>query len=292
MTEIASARLDGRFCVITGATGGLGLAMADALARRGARVMLIGRDVGRLERAAAQVASRVQAADAAPLTHLADLATAAGVAGLVRTLRELDIPIDVLMNNAGAIFPDYGVTIDGIERTFALNHLAAFHLTAGVFELLRCAPAARVITTSSDAHRAARPPYDDWQSATGYKPMRAYARSKLANVLFTTALARRLGTTSITANCFHPGVVRTQFSTGTRGLLRLVFTLGTPFMRSAERGAATGVYLASAPELAGMTGRYFVDERPKSPSAAARDERLADSLWRTSEQAAGVTLPA
>jgi retinol dehydrogenase 12 len=284
-------RRPARFGVVTGATGGIGLAMARALAARGVDLLLVGRDTGRLALAAEQVASESKASGA-PLTHRADLATFAGVASVVERLHVLDRPIDILLNNAGAIFPTYESTEDGIERTFALDHLATFHLTVGVYELLRRAPAARVVTTSSDAHRAARPPYDDWQSASGYKPMRAYARAKLANILFTKSLAARAAGTSITANCFHPGVVRTQFSTGTRGVLRLIFEVATPFMRSAERGAATGVFLASDASVADVTGRYFVDEQPRRPSAAARDEALAESLWRTSVQLTGLTLSA
>lgn len=277
--------LDGRFCVVTGATRGIGLATAEALAELGARVMLVGRDRERLDRATARVTSH--AGEAPPLALLADLATRAGVSDLVHALNDLGTPIDVLVNNAGAIYPDYGVTPDGIERTFALNHLAAFQLTLGVHGLLVGALAARVVTVSSGAHRAARPPYDDWQSATRFAPMRAYARSKLANILFTSALARRYQGTTVTANCYHPGVVRTEFAGGTRGLLRFVFTLIRPFMRSPHAGAATGVYLASSPEVARVSGRYFVNGKPRTPSAAARNDALAESLWHTSEELTG-----
>jgi NAD(P)-dependent dehydrogenase (short-subunit alcohol dehydrogenase family) len=277
------------FCVVTGATRGIGLSAAEGLAARGGRVLLVGRDAGRLEAAREQVAARASH-DAAPQTHLADLATRAGVADLVRTLRERGTPVDVLFNNAGAIFPAREITADGTERTFALNHLAPFQLTTGLLDLLRRAPGARVVTVSSEAHRAARPPYDDWQSVVRYRPMLAYARSKLANILFTSELARRLQGTTVTANCFHPGVVRTEFAGGTRGALRLVFSLYRPFMRTAERGAATGVYLATAPEVAGMSGLYFIDERVRRPSAAALDPALAASLWRTSEELAGAAL--
>jgi NAD(P)-dependent dehydrogenase (short-subunit alcohol dehydrogenase family) len=281
--------LDGRFCVVTGATRGIGLATAEALAKRGARVMLVGRDRERLESATARVASHASEG-APPLAQLADLATRAGVSELGRVLHELNTPIDVLVNNAGAIYPEFGLTRDGVERTFALNHLAPFQLTLGVHDLLVRALAARVVTVSSEAHRVARPPYDDWQSATGYAPMRAYARSKLANILFTSALARRYQGTTVTANCYHPGVVRTEFAGGTRGPLRFAFTLIRPFMRSPAAGAATGVYLASSPDVGRVSGLYFVDEKARTPSAAARDEALAESLWHTSEELTGARL--
>jgi NAD(P)-dependent dehydrogenase (short-subunit alcohol dehydrogenase family) len=279
----------GKLCVVTGATRGIGLAVAQALAARGARVVLVGRDAGRLEAARAEV-GRHAAPEQEPLTYLADLATAAGAESTVQALVQRGTPVDVLFNNAGAIFPTYERTADGIERTFALDHLAPFRLTLGLAGLLRAATAARVVTVSSDAHRAAVRNLGDWQSERRYTPMLAYARSKLANILFTSALARRLQGTALTANCFHPGVVRTEFAGGTRGALRLAFALYRPFMRTAEQGAATGVYLAASPAVAGTSGRYFVDERPRTPSRAALDVALAESLWRTSEDLTGLTL--
>jgi NAD(P)-dependent dehydrogenase (short-subunit alcohol dehydrogenase family) len=281
----------GKRCVVTGATRGIGLAAAQALAALGASVTLVGRDGTRLEAARAMVKGHAHEGQW-PTTILADLATASGAACVTDALVRAGTPIDVLLNNAGAIFPERTVTVDGIERTFALNHLAPYRLTLGIMPLLRAAPGARVVTVSSDAHRAARRHVDDWQSEQGYTAMLAYGRSKLANILFTAELARRLGDSPITTSCCHPGVVRTEFSGGTRGLLRAVFALARPFMRSPAHGAATGVYLASSPDVSGMTGLYFVDERVKRPSAAARDPALAQSLWRTSEVLTGIRLPA
>lgn len=284
------AGMAGRRCVVTGATRGIGLAAATALARLGAAVVLVGRDAGRLEGARRTVRDAGGPAGAPPpVTILADLATAAGAAAVVRTLRREGAPIDVLYNNAGAIFPARELTEDGIERTFALNHLAPFRLTQGLMPLLAAAPAPRVATVSSEAHRMAGPQADDWQSARGYQPMRAYGRSKLANILFTSELARRTAGTALTANCFHPGVVRTEFAADARGLLRLAFLLGRPFMRSADAGAATGVWLASEPGLSATSGLYFVDARPRRPSTAALDPALAGALWDTSVALVGAT---
>lgn len=281
--------MEGTRCVVTGATRGIGLAAAVALAQRGARLVLVGRDPARLEAARAEVA-RHAVRGAAPEVVLADLATAAGADTVVATLGARGEPVDVLLNNAGAIYPIRHTTVDGIERTFALNHLAPFRLTLGIAPLLRAARAARVVTVSSEAHRVVRRDVDDWQSERRFTPMLAYGRSKLANILFTAELARRLDGTRITTSCFHPGVVKTEFAGGTRGLLALAFAISRPFMRSPERGAATGVWLASAPEAAETSGRYFVDERPRRPSPAALDAGLAGSLWAASEALTGLTL--
>lgn len=269
-----------RFAVVTGATGGIGLALAHALAGHGFTVMLVGRDAARLEAARERVAPRGREAGAgAPLVARADLATLAGMRNLVEALARHGTPIDALVNNAGAIYPERALTADGIERTFALNHIAPFVVTNGVLPLLRAAAQGRVVTVSSEAHRWAPRPYVDWQSAERYSANGAYGRSKLANILFTRALATRERASGVTANCFHPGVVRTGFGDGTSGWLKLMFALGRPFLRTPERGAATGVHLATAPALATVSGLYFADERPKRPSAAARDDTLAESLW-------------
>ena len=285
---MTTRRLTNRYCVVTGATRGIGLASAAALADRGARVMLVGRDARRLADAIDQVARRANAAGApTPLSHLADLSSKAGVDSLVNALTSANTPIDILLNNAGAFFPDRKTTVDGVERTFALNHLATFGVTVGVIQLLRRSEGARVITVSSRAHRAARSPYDDWQSAQRFTPMSAYARSKLANILFTKGLAKRLEGSTITANCFHPGVVRTGFAEDARGPVGLFFKLARPFMRTPERGAATGIYLATSNDVATVSGEYFADEKREDPSTAAKDEGLAESLWQESEELTG-----
>ena len=276
-------------CIVTGATRGIGLAAATALAATGARVVLVGRDAARLS-SARDAVFRAATRGAAVDTLRADLATAEGAADVVRILQARGEPIDVLLNNAGAIYPSREVTVDGVERTFALNHLAPFRVTLGLAGLLRAAPAARVVTVSSEAHRVAGNDRADWQSERGYRQMTAYGRSKLANILFTTELARRMRDTRVTANCFHPGVVRTEFAGGTSGLIALAFAIARPFMRSAAKGAATGVWLATSPEVAGVSGGYFQDERQRQPSADARDDALAASLWQVSESLTGLRL--
>jgi NAD(P)-dependent dehydrogenase (short-subunit alcohol dehydrogenase family) len=266
--------------------------MAEALALQGAEVTLVGRDAERLAAAERSVAEHAQQGGALPpRSILADLATEHGVESCVSALLARDLPIDVLMNNAGAIFPVRSLTADGLERTFALNHVAPFRLTLGVTTLLRRAPAARVITVASEAHRAVLHPVEDWQSERRYTPMGSYGRSKLANILFTRALAARHAGSTITANCFHPGVVRTEWSSGTRGPLRLFFVLARPFMRSTAQGASTGVYLATSPDVADVTGRYFARSSPRMPSVLGRDDALAERLWSTTAHLTGRDLP-
>ena len=200
---------------MTGATRGIGLAAARALAAQGARIVLVGRDARRLGAASEAVHRASAHGMAPPQALLADLATADGAAQVVRAMQARGEPVDVLLNNAGAIYPSREVTADGVERTFALNHLAPFRVTLGLADLLHAAPAARVVTVSSEAHRVAGKEPADWQSERGYSQMTAYGRSKLANILFTAELARRLHGSRVTANCFHPGVVRTEFAGGT-----------------------------------------------------------------------------
>ncbi len=268
------------FVVITGATRGIGLAAAEALAGRGLAVALVSRDPQRLATARLSVERHSTASGDAPIAIEADLSTAAGCATTVDVLTALGRPIDVLYHNAGAIFPQRTLTADGIEETFALNHMAPYRLTEGLLPLLRAAGAARVVTVSSEAHRVIRSSRvaRDWQGDDDWSPMQAYGRSKLANILFTRSLARRLADSAITANCFHPGVVDTGFAGGTRGFTRLLFAVAKPFMLSPERGAATGVWLATSPAVPETPGHYFRKERRVTPTGLAMDDGLAKDL--------------
>jgi NAD(P)-dependent dehydrogenase (short-subunit alcohol dehydrogenase family) len=196
--------------------------------------------------------------------------------------------VDVLVNNAGAMFTSRHVTPDGFERTFALNHLAPFLLTELLLGRLRESAPARVVTTASDAHTGGALDFDDLQSARGrFRPMRVYSTTKLCNVLFTRELARRLEGSGVTATCFHPGVVRTGFGKNDALRWRLALTAAGAFMRSPERGARTLVWLALSDEAAGLNGVYVQDEKVLTPSAAARDDGLAAELWRRSEELVG-----
>jgi NAD(P)-dependent dehydrogenase (short-subunit alcohol dehydrogenase family) len=266
--------------VLTGATRGIGRAAAIELVRRGAEVALVGRDraLVRLvvEEAAAVGGGQVHG-------HVADLTLMSNVRVLADEIRERYERVDVLANNAGALFASREQTPEGFERTFALNHLAPFLLT----NLLRDRLAGgRVVTTASNAHKSGRLNLDDLQSEKSYSA-RAYGTSKLCNVLFTRELAARAP--ELHANCFHPGVVRTGFAKNENGIWKLLTTVGGPFFRSPQRGARSLVWLALSREAGGLTGEYVEDEKVLAPSAQARDPTLAQGLWERSEQLTGLT---
>ena len=271
--------------MVTGATSGIGKATASALAGQGAQVVLVSRDRARGEAAAAELAA---SGGPAPRLELADLASMGQVRALADRLGSLE-RIDVLVNNAGLMAGQRRVTADGFDEVFAVNHLAPFLLTNLLLGKLAAASPARVITVSSDAHTAARLDLDDLQLEHGWQSWRAYANSKLANILFTRELARRLKGSGVTANCAHPGLVRTRFGREAQLPMRVAVTLARPFMSSPQRGARTIVYLATSPQVAGETGGYYVRSRLREPSPAARDDTTARRLWQLSEELTGLT---
>jgi NAD(P)-dependent dehydrogenase (short-subunit alcohol dehydrogenase family) len=265
------------FVVLTGATRGIGKAAAIELAKRGVGLALVGREPDRVE-AVAQEA--VAAGGRAPVhQHVADLSLMSEVRRLAEEIRRNYERIDVLANNAGALFASRKETSEGLERTFALNHLAPFLLT----NLLRSRLAGgRVVTTASDAHKSGLLDLDDLQSENSYAAMKVYGTSKLCNILFTRELARRAP--ELHANCFHPGVVRTGFGKNESGIWKVLTTLGSPFFRSPERGARSLVWLALSDQAASLTGEYIEDERVTEPSAQAQDDTLARGLWERSAE--------
>jgi NAD(P)-dependent dehydrogenase (short-subunit alcohol dehydrogenase family) len=256
--------------VITGATRGIGQAAAVELARRGADVVVVGRDADRVEETARETGGP---------GHVADLSRMDEVRRLAAELLDAHPRIDVLANNAGALFTSRHVTPDGFEQTFALNHLSAFLLTNLLIERLS---GGRVITTSSDAHRGGVLDLDDLQSDDGrFRSMQVYGTSKLCNILFTRELQRRHP--EIAANCFHPGVIRTGFGKSDGVLAKLSLTVIGPFLASPKTGAKTLVRLALEPEGEALRGQYLEKGRVKEPSAQAQDDRLAAELWARSE---------
>jgi NAD(P)-dependent dehydrogenase (short-subunit alcohol dehydrogenase family) len=267
--------------VLTGATRGIGRAAALELARRRVEVVVVGRELERVEAVARQVQG---AGGARPVdTHVADLALMSDVRTLAEELRERYERIDVLANNAGAMFASRKVTAEGYEQTFALNHLAPFLLTNLLLDRL---DGGRVLTTSSDAHAGGRLDLDDLQSERSYAAMRVYGTSKLCNILFTRELARRAP--QLHANCFHPGVVRTGFGKNDNSIWKVLTTLGGPFFRSPERGARSLVWLATSEEGGRLRGEYVQDEKVAQPSADARDPNLARALWERSAALVGL----
>jgi NAD(P)-dependent dehydrogenase (short-subunit alcohol dehydrogenase family) len=270
----------GRTVLVTGGTGGIGKATATGLAALGARVAITGRDQGR----AADAAREIAAAGGAPVAvFVADMSAQSEVRRLAEeVLDRLDV-LDVLVNNVGGYWNTRSVTADGLERTFAVNHLAPFLLTSLLLGRLEESTSARVVTVASHAHATGRIDFDDLQGERSWSGARAYNQSKLANVLFTYELARRLIGTSVTANAVHPGVVSTTFGAEDPGRVqRVAVPLLRPFMRSPRRGAATSIHLASAPGLARVTGSYFVDRKRRNSSERSYDEAAAAQLWRVS----------
>ncbi len=266
--------------LLTGATRGIGEAAAIELSRHGADLALVGREPGRVRDVARQARA---AGSGAVHEHVADLSLMADVRALAAEVREQHGHVDVLANNAGALFSSRGETSEGLERTFALNHLAPFLLTNLLRERLA---GGSVITTASDAHTGGSLDLQDLQSTGSYSAMRVYGTSKLCNILFTRELARRAP--ELRANCFHPGVVRTGFGKNENGIWRVLTTLGGPFFRSPARGARTLVWLATDAGAAELDGEYVVDEKVKAPSAQAQDETLAKGLWERSAELVGL----
>jgi retinol dehydrogenase 12 len=267
--------------LLTGATRGIGRAAAIELAREGVEVALVGREAERVKAVAQE--ARAAGAGAPVHEHLADLMLMAEVRALADEVRERYEHIDVLANNAGALFASRKETSEGFERTFALNHLAPFLLTNLLSDRLG---GGRVVTTASDAHKSGRLDLDDLQSERSYSAMRVYGTSKLCNILFTRELAKRAP--GLRANCFHPGVVRTGFGKNENGIWKVLTTLGAPFFRSPQRGARSLVWLSLSDETAALTGEYVQDEKILTPSAQARDDTLAEGLWERSAQLVGL----
>jgi NAD(P)-dependent dehydrogenase (short-subunit alcohol dehydrogenase family) len=276
----------GRVCVVTGATSGVGKAAAIALARRGAAMVLVGRDPARA--AAALTDVRAASPTGAGELFLADLSSQRSIRELATEIRARYPALHVLVNNAGGIWDRRDVTVDGLERTFATNHLAYFLLTDLLLDALHAGAPARIVSVSSDAHFGATLDFDDLQGERRYDGWLAYKRSKLANILFTSALADRLAGSGVTANALHPGVVNTGIARKGSPLFRLGFRIAAPFMLTPARGAETIVYLASSPEVDGVSGGYFQKCRQKEPSAPARDPHARRRLWDVSAALTGL----
>jgi NAD(P)-dependent dehydrogenase (short-subunit alcohol dehydrogenase family) len=272
--------MNGKTVVITGATSGIGEAAALALAAKGARIVFVARD----EAKASDLTGRLVRAnpDAAHDHVIGELSTLAGMRAAGEALALKAPRIDVLANNAGAIFDHREVTVDGLEKTFAVNHMAYFVITHHLAPCLDPA-GARIVSTSSMAHGFGRLDFDDLQSEKKYSAMGAYGVSKLCNILFTRELARRLAGRNVAVNCFHPGGVNTGFGSNTKGLLKGVFGLIGPLMLTPAKGADTLIWLASAPEAEQFSGGYFVRRKLTEPSAAGRDDAAAAELWAVSE---------
>ena len=277
----------GKVCLITGATNGIGLAAAQALAKRGAQILVHGRDA---EKGAGVVAALKRASGNQNIAFVqADFASLAEVRKLADTVKSRVPRLDVLINNAGLFALKRTLTKDGYETTFAVNHLAPFLLTNLLLDTLKASAPSRIVVVSSAGHRGPPLDFDDLQSEQHYRSMRAYQCSKLANLLFTRALAKRLDGTAVTVNALHPGLINTGIGGKVTGiatlLLRATFAV---IGKSPEEGARACVYLAASPEVAEVTAGYFIDEKRAEPSAQAQDEAVAERLWAVSAQLVGL----
>jgi retinol dehydrogenase-14 len=279
--------MTGKTVLITGGTGGIGRATAEGLARLGAQVAITGRDLARTTAAATQIA----AATGNPLidAYAADLSSQAEVRRLADQVLHAYPRLDVLVNNVGGFWGHRHPTADGLEHTFALNHLAPFLLTNLLLDRLIATAPARVVTVSSGAQSMGHIDFDDLQGERAYSGQKAYNQSKLANVMFTYELARRLQGTAVTATVLHPGVVRTAFGAEDPSpFWKVLLPLTRPLLKSPERGAQTPIYLASSPEVEGVTGKYFANLKPKTSSKDSYDTTAATRLWQVSAELVGL----
>jgi len=278
--------MKGKVVVITGATSGIGEIAAQRLASMGARIVLVARDAARGQRALTRLPSI--GSGSAHSIYYGDLSRMSESKRVAAEIAAAEPHIDVLINNAGALFGTRRLTADNLEETFATNHMAYFVLTLSLKANLLAAAPSRVVSTASDAHKGYTLDFDDLQAEKGYSAIRAYGRSKLCNILFTRELARRWSGTGVTANCLHPGFVATRFGDGSGGFLSGVVRMAKMFAITPEKGAETIVYLASSLDVADSSGEYFYKRRPATPTAGGRDDAAANRLWNESAKLADI----
>ena len=283
MDEITSMR--GQTVLLTGATSGIGKETARALAKAGATLVLGARD--RALANALQVELKNATGNSQISVLLGDLSSLASVRAMAAQFLKKHQRLHVLINNAGLVMSKRELTEDGLERSFATNHLGPFLLTMLLLDTLKASAPARIINVASAAHTRGRMHWDDLQFSEGFSGLRSYSQSKLCNVLFTNALSRQLAGTAVTVNALHPGVVRSGFASNTSGWLHWGWRLLRPFMIDSAKGSRTTVHLASSPVVDGVTGKYFAREREKLPSRAARSEQDADRLFAESLRLVG-----
>jgi retinol dehydrogenase-14 len=283
-----TASMTGKTVLVTGATGGIGLAAATGVASLGARVGITGRDRARADSAAAAITR--ESGNPAVDVFVADMSSQAEVRRLADDVLAAYPRLDVLLNNVGGFWAHRHVTADGLEHTFALNHVAPFLLTNLLLDRLIASAPARIVTVSSGAQSMGKIDFDDLMGERKYSGQQAYNQSKLANVMFTYELARRLEGTGVSANALHPGVTRTAFGAeDPTGAMAPLIAVLRPFMKSPELGADTAVYLASSRDVEGVTGRYFADRKAKKSNKSSYDTGTTARLWEVSADLVGLT---
>jgi NAD(P)-dependent dehydrogenase (short-subunit alcohol dehydrogenase family) len=283
--------LEHKTCLITGSTSGIGKEIAIGLAKMKANVVLVGRNKEKCQATLEEIwrNASIDTNKNQVSYLLADLSSQASIHQLAKEFLDSYESLDILVNNAGVFLSRRFTTVDGIEYTFAVNHLAPFLLTNLLFERIKASSPSRIITTSSVAHRGARINFDNLQFERGrYNGIEAYRQSKLANILFTKELARRSRGSGVTSNCFHPGGVRTNLVQSGPWYYRLIWAIIDPFLVSPKKGADTAIYLASSSKVDSISGKYFVNRKPVGPSGTADDHDATARLWKISEELTGI----
>lgn len=287
--------MQGKTVVVTGGNSGIGVETAEALAQMGARVIVTARNADKGRAAVAGIGQRL-GGDAQVQLVVFDLADLSSVRRGAEEILEQAPRLDVLVNNAGLVLSERHETVDGFEATLATNHLGPFLLTNLLLDRIKASSPAHIVNVASTAHNTARKgmPFDDLQSTKRYRGMRVYGESKLANILFTLELARRLEGTGVTANSLHPGTVRTGYGADgdARGFLAFGIKIAHPLFLSPAKGARTSIYLASSPAVEGVTGKYFVKCKERKPRRWAEDPEAAQRLWQVSAELVGLATPA
>ena len=274
--------LKGKVCMVTGATAGIGIVTAKALAQQGATVIVAGRNKEKSVSTVDQIRKETGNHDVEYI--LADLSVQKEVRKLADDFKSKFKRLDILVNNAGAVFDKRFETADGLEMTFALNHLSYFLLTDLLLDTIKASVPSRIINVSSDAHKGAKINFDDIQGKKKYGVMYAYGQSKLANILFTYELARKLEGSGVTSNALHPGFVASSFGSNMRGAFRLILRFLQLFAMSSENGAETSIYLATSPNVANINGKYFVKKKEVRTSVKSYDKNIGEKLWKVSEE--------
>jgi NAD(P)-dependent dehydrogenase (short-subunit alcohol dehydrogenase family) len=281
--------LTGKYVLVTGATSGMGKVTALRLAEQGATVVVAGHNAEKTQEASQEIQRRARKSDVRSL--VADLTSLAQVRALAQMYCDTYPRLDVLIHNAGGMFGKRQLSADRLEMTFALNQFAPFLLTHLLLDTLKASAPSRIITVASAQHAGKQVPFEDMTHEKGYKPLQVYAESKLMAIMFTYALARRLQGTNVTANTLHPGVVATNFGKDAGGMWLAMFTVLAPFELSPEKGAQTALYLASSPEVATVSGQYFIKSKPARSSKESYDVTAQERLWALSEQLTGLAAP-
>lgn len=283
------AKMDGKLVLVTGATSGIGTEAAVELAKQGAKVVVHGRTQDKIDQVLARIKAEAGRDDAEGL--LCDLADQADIKRACAEFLDRFDALDVLLNNAGAVHQERKLTKDGLEMTFGVNHISYYMVALLLLPALRRAKGARIVNVASDAHKGAKVNWDDLQGESSWSSMRSYCDSKLMNIWFTKALAKRVEAEGIVVNSLHPGVVATGFGRNDPGIFSRLVAVAAPFFRSPLSGARTSIWACSADEAGKMTGRYFVNCKDKRPAKLALDDASAQRLWTISEQLTGVHFP-